>query len=181
MNTNSIALSNLESGEVFNTDLKLHNTRFGIKGHKMYNNGVLMLIDVLTKSEMSQTINLFEAKSVDYHNLLLLPFHKLTSGMSKAARSRYKRKLIDNDVIAICGKRVMLNPFIFIPRGDKNIKNSIYLTQRVWKYMFEDANSAGEDVTAHAEHMFGKLGLESKYLSVGSGDYQTLLSKPEST
>lgn len=179
MNTRTIAVTNLESGEVYNTDLKQPNTKFGIRGHKMYNNGVLMLIDVLTKSEMTQTITLFDAKSVDYHNLLVSPFHKLTANMSKAARSRYKRKLLDNAVIAINGKRIMLNPYIFIPRGDKNIVNSIHLTQRVWKYMFEDANSSGEDVITHAEYMFGKSAIESKCLSIGKGEHQQFLPKPE--
>lgn len=179
MNTNSVAVGNFETGEMLETNLKLPDTKFGIRGHKMYNNGVLMLIDVLTKAEMAQTIELFDSKSIDYNNLLVAPFHKLTKDFSKAARSRYKRKLLDNSIAAMNGKQMMLNPYIFIPRGDKNIQNSKHLTQRVWKYMFEDADAAGEDVIRHAEHMFGPSALERTHLSVGSGDYQHFLPKPK--
>lgn len=181
MDTRSITAINLESGETFNTDLKFKDNKFTVRGYKMYNASIDVLVDVLTKDELKAALKLFGSDTIDYHNLLIGPFHKLTSQMSKSTRSKFKKKLFDHGIMAECQGKLMLNPFIFLPKGDRNIRNSGHLTQRVWKYMFEDANSAGEDVVVHAEHMFGKSGVESKYLSVGSGDYQTLLPKPEST
>lgn len=178
MDTTSISISNLESGEVYETDLKLSDNRYGIKGYKMYNNGVMSLIDILTKSEMKQTIELFGGKSINYYNVLMAPFHKLTSSMSKAARSRYKHKLLDGGIIIEYNKRIMLNPFIFNSKGDKNIRNCVYLTQRVWKYMVEDSAAGTNEVVAHAELIFGEF-KQSDFLSIGKGKYQQFLKKPE--
>ena len=71
----------------------------------------------------------------------------------------------------------MLNPFIFVPRGDKNIPNSQHLTQRVWKYLFEDANLGSDEVVAHAERLFGKLSRPTKII-VGSGNFTKLIEVP---
>ena len=152
--------------------------RFLQRGYKMYNNGVIALIEVLTKDEIKRIIALFDSTCIDYNNILTKSFLQLTSDMSKAARSRYKHKLIDNRVMQECNGKIMLNPFIFVPRGDKNIPNSQHLTQRVWKYLFEDANVGSDEVVAHAERLFGKLPGPTKLL-VGSDNFTKLVEIPD--
>ena len=179
MDTRSITAINLDTGETLSTDLKLSDNRFTTRGYKMYNASIDVLVDVLTKDELKAALKLFGSKTIDYHNILIGPFHKLTAQMSKSTRSKFKKKLFDHNIMAECNGKLMLSPFVFVPKGDRNIRNSGHLTQRVWKYMFEDANAAGEDVIRHAEHMFGPSALERTHISVGSGDYQQFIPKPE--
>ena len=177
MDVNSLALIDLKTGETQSVNGIMPNTKFLQRGHKMYNTGVLGLIELLTKEEIKRTILLFDSSVIDYNNVLMKSFLELTNGMSKAARSRYKYKLIDNKVMQECNGKLMLNPFIFVPRGDRNVNNSQHLTQRVWKYLFEDANLGSDEVIAHAERLFGKLPGPNKLL-VGSGNFTKLIEVP---
>lgn len=177
MEVNSIALVDLETGETKALNGVMPNTKFLQRGHKMYNTGVLGLVEIFTKEELKRTILLFDSNIVSYDNILMKPFLELCSDMSKAARSRFKRKLIDNHVLQECNGKLMLNPFIFVPRGDKNIPNSQHLTQRVWKYLFEDANVGSDEVINHAERLFGKLSGPTK-LMVGSGKFTKFVEVP---
>jgi len=180
MNTSSIALVDLNSGEAVNLSGNMPNTRFLQRGYKMYNNGVIALIDVLTKDEIKRTVNLFNSNFIDYNNIFSKPFLKLTSDMSKAARSRYKRKLLTNSIMQEYHNKLMLNPYIFIPRGDKNIPNSQHLTQRVWKYLFDDINTYSENIEEHATHLFGAPE-GPKHMYVGSSNFNKLVEVPNDT
>lgn len=151
-----ISVTNLETGEVFDTNLKLHDNKFQIRGHKMYNSGIIGLIDVLTKEECKLIINSFDSDNVDYCNIYIKPFSEITIEMDKASRSRLKKKLIENRIMLDYNKKLMLNPYTFIPRGDKNIFNCNYLTQQVWKYLVEDCNNYSEQMEKHRRHMFEK-------------------------
>lgn len=177
MDVESLALLDLNTGETLELTGVMPSTKFTQRGYKMYNKGVVHLIDVFTREEMKRTILLFSKDNIDYNNILIKSFLDITNDMSKAARSRFKRKLIDNQVIQEFNNKLMVNPYIFVPRGDKNIHNSQHLTQRVWKYLFEDANIGSDEVIKHAELLFGKLP-SSKYLLVGSGEYTKLVEKP---
>ena len=177
MDVESLALLDLNTGETVELTGVMPSTKFTQRGYKMYNTGVIHLIELFTREEMKRTILLFSKDNIDYNNILIKPFLSITKDMSKAARSRFKKKLIENHVLVEYNNKSMVNPYIFVPRGDKNIHNSQYLTQRVWKYLFEDANIGSEEVIKHAELLFGKLPT-SKYLLVGSGDYTKLVEKP---
>jgi len=180
MNTSSIALVDLNLGEALNITGNMPNTKFLQRGYKMYNNGVIALIDILTKEEIKRTINLFDSKYIDYNNIFNRSFLKLTLDMSKAARSRYKRKLLTNSIMQEYHNKLMLNPYIFIPRGDKNISNSQHLTQRVWKYLFEDMNTYSEIIEEHATHLFGAPN-GPKHIYVGNKNFSKLIEVPNDT
>lgn len=155
MDTRSITCLNLETGETLETNVKLSNNKFKQRGHTMYNYGIDYMLDRFTNSEIKKAISMFDTKFVDYNNILTVKFSQILPYMDSSDRSKLKKKLIENMVIQEHNKLIMLNPYIFIPRGDKNIQNSQYLTQRVWKYLFEDCNIGSDDVVRHAEHMFG--------------------------
>lgn len=177
MDLNNLALIDLNTGETQDINGVMPSTRFLQRGYKMYNIGVLGLVEIFTKDEIKRTILLFDANTIDYNNMLMKSFLEATKDMSKAARSRFKHKLIDNQVLQEYNNKLMLNPFIFIPRGDKNIPNSQHLTQRVWKYLFVDANGGSDEIIAHAERLFGKLSGTNKLL-VGSGNFTKLIEVP---
>ena len=177
MNVNSITLLDLNTGETVDLTGTLPNTKFAQRGHKMYNYGIVYMLDKFTNTEIKRTISLFATEYIDYNNILTCKISKPLADMDPSHRSKLKRKLIDHKVIQEYNGKVMVNPYIFVPRGDKNIHNSQYLTQRVWKYLFEDANIGSDEVIKHAELLFGKLP-SSKYLLVGSGDYTKLVEKP---
>lgn len=174
MNSSSIAIVDLNSGETVSLTGVMPNTKFLQRGYKMYNNGVISLIEVLTKDEIKRTIALFDNTCIDYNNILIKPFLQLTSDMSKAARSRFKHKLIEHNILQEYNGKFMLNPYIFVPRGDKNIPNSQNLTQRVWKYLFTDIGAYSDEVEAHATLLFGTLH-SPKHLLVGSGNFSKLV------
>ena len=175
----SITLTNLNSGEVHNVDINIEtsaNKRFKIRGYKMYNNGVMSLIDVLTKDEFKRVIGWYEPKTIGYCNMLNVTFLKLNESMTKQKRSALKRKLIEEKIVLEYNKKLMINPFIFDSREDKNIHNCGYLTQRVWKYMVEDCSVGTDEVIAHAEHLFGELN-SSDFIKVGSGEHSKTIRK----
>ena len=147
--------------------------------NEMYQTGVEYLIKNLNKKELLTTLALFSADTIDKFNLLVGPFNKLTPNLDPATRSRLKRKLIELNVLGECNKKLMLNPFTFIPKGTKDIRNCNWLTQRVWKYLFEDADNTSEEIIEHSELIFGEIGIKSKYIKVGSGKYSVKIPKPE--
>ena len=174
----SITLSNLETGELLSTDYKFGDDRHIQRGYKMYNSGVEYLIMNLSKQELLTTMRLYDKTSIDKFNMLAKPFNKLTPDLSTVARSKLKRKLLDLGVLGEVNKKLMLNPYTFIPKGTKDIRNCNWLTQRAWKYLFEDASIGTEDVVEHAELITGtRLGPTSTHMLVGSGRFERKIKK----
>ena len=181
MSSKNIALTNLETGEVFDTKLKLNDTKFATRGYKMYNDGVIKLFTVLTKAEALRAVSFYDSDTIDKFNILNMKFVKYTEDMDKSDRSKFKKKLIENDIMHEFNGKIMLNPYMFLPKGDKNVLNCNYLTQKVWNYLFIDCDSKSDEIEKHVETMFGKNALHSSdYIKVGSKKYrtETYLLKP---
>jgi len=121
----------------------------------MYNNGVLSLLDVLTNKEIKTLIGMYDSKTIGYGNIFTMPFHKLTEGMDKSIRSRYKKKLVDNNIILQYRGKIMLNPFTFLPKIDKNVQNYGYRVQQMWKYLTEDQDIFDSEMGELIDHVFG--------------------------
>ena len=66
----------------------------------------------------------------------------------------------------------MLNPFMFLPKGDKNIKNSQSLTQRTWKYLFQDMNAVDEGLEAYIRHVFNIKTIKVNKIKLKTGWYE---------
>lgn len=176
----SITLSNLETGELLDTNLKFNDDRFIQRGYKMYNDGIEYLIMNLGKQELLATMRLYDKTTVDQFNILTKPFNKLTPNLDTAVRSRLKKKLLHLGILGEVNKKLMLNPFTFIPKGTKDIRNCNWLTQRAWKYLFEDHDTGTEDIKAHADMMFGlELEQKSKWIQVGNGQFTKMIKKYE--
>lgn len=142
----TITVTNLNQGEVVDTTLELKqggNDRFPVQGQKMYDNGIEKLVELVTMSELKRLIKMHNTTAfVGKHNILQAPFKNMTPDMNTSTRSRLKRKLIECEILhEFSKKQIMLNPYMFMPRPDKNIKNSQYMTQRLWKYVVEDVDS----------------------------------------
>lgn len=180
MDDNSIALTVLKTGEMYDTGIKQNDTKFIVKGRKMYNNGIEHLVDVLTKRELKVVLALCKgAKTIDRFNILTQPFRAYTTGWDPSDRSKLKRKLLQESILGAYGGKLMVNPFVFVPNGTKDITNCNHLTQQVWKYVFEDCDIGSPSIIEHAEHIFGKAFNQSDFLLVGSSDHQTVLRKPD--
>lgn len=174
MDTRTLALSNLETGEIYGSaDVKLKDDRYIARGYRMYNTGVEFLINNLSRKELLVTLGLYGAETVDYHNVLMKPFSKLTSELDTASRSRLKKKLLELGVIGECNGKIMLNPFLFIPKGDKNIKNCMWFTQRAWKYLFNDMNAVDDQLESYVEHVFGKTAKKPTKIKIKDQWYGT--------
>lgn len=178
-NKSVLTLFDQNTGEIGAISGKLPDSKHPVRGHKMYNYGFREVIKNFTRDETIRIIDFFDNKLVDYHNILMPSFLELTKGMPVATRSRFRAKLIDNMVLQEYNKRLMLNPYIFLPRGDANIRNSRHLTQRVWRWLFTDKDAATDAIIQHAEHMFGKVPGNSTQILVGSGEHAKLIDKPK--
>lgn len=155
MDTKSVTLLNLKSGEEFKTDLKLSDNRFLLRGYKMYNKGLIELLEGFSNNEIKRIVNMFDRSNIDYYNIFTKSFKELTLDMNRSSRSRFKKKLINEEIIAetYC-KKIMLNPFIFVPIGDKNIKNCLYLTQRLWVLLVRDYSYNVEGLSKFMDFIF---------------------------
>lgn len=151
-----IALFSLDTGEIGEIKGRLPDNKFIARGHKLYSNRLLDMVEFLTKDEMKQTISLFDNEHIDCNNICTDSFLRITKDMSKEARSRLKRKLIDNMILQEYMGKIMLNPYIFIPRGDLNVRNSKHLTQRVWRWLFQDKDAVSDEIAKHTERLFGR-------------------------
>lgn len=155
MKNKILSITNLNTGEIIG-DLKQTqcDNRFIVRGLKMYATGIDYLIENLTKKEL-QTVNaMFDAKKMDRFNCLTINFREATLSYDKSDRSKYKKKLIELRIILDYNKKIMLNPFIFQPIGDKNVINCNYLTQQVWKYLVEDCNNYSDEIEKHLSLIF---------------------------
>lgn len=166
--TRSISLTNLETGEIHSTNMKFSDDKFMRKGAKMYVDSLKGLVDLLTKDEFKTLLDLFSTDNVDYCNVLIKPFKDVTSNMHTSNRSKFKKKLIENGVLFEYQNKLMINPFLFIPRGDRNIKNCNWLTQKVWTYLVEDCSAKVDNIEEHIEHIFGKQS-KSDWLKLNNG------------
>lgn len=171
---NILAVVNLSTGEVHG-DLKekQKDNRFIRRGFKMYNQGIESIIENFTKGESLKIIRMFDSERVNRFNILNLPFKDYTEDMHTTDRSKFKKKLIDNGVICEHNKLMMLNPYMFVPRGTKDIINCNYLTQQVWTYLFEDLNKDNELIINHAKLIFGTDVIrESTHIKVGNKKFE---------
>ena len=181
---NILAVVNLSTGEVHG-DLKekQKDNRFIRRGFKMYNQGIESIIENFTKGESLKIIRMFDSERVNRFNILNLPFKDYTEDMHTTDRSKFKKKLIENGVICEHNKLMMLNPYMFVPRGTKDIINCNYLTQQVWTYLFEDLNKDNEAIINHAKIIFGADVIrESTHIKVGnkkSEEQSKFVEKPK--
>jgi len=144
----------------------------------MYNKGVLGLLESLSKSEITRIIDMYDSETVNTANILTKPFRVLTSDMNKVSRSNFKKKLLDSDVIGEFNKKIMLNPYIFMPRNDSLIKNNQYLVQQTWRYMFEN-EKYNDEIIKFAEHIFNYDFSHTDYMKVGSKNSEKIIKKPK--
>ena len=129
--------------------------RFMIKGRKMYIWKIEDMLDVLSKEEFKTILKIYDDNSLTSRgNVLLVPFRKATEHMSKVMRSRFKRKLLTNGLAIEYENRIMLNPYIFVPRNDKNIENFQHLVQRTYKYLSEDKDLYFDGIDDFVKEIF---------------------------
>ena len=178
MNTKSIAILNLQSGEILDTKHKFRDTRFKRRGQGMYNRGVIELLDVLSKDEIKRIVSMYSSDNVDMANIFVNPFRSMTAEMSRSSRSNFKKKLIDSRIIGEFNKKLMLNPFIFMPRTSKSIRNNQYLTQLAWEWLFEDNTKYDDELQDFVEHSFDYKFNKSGMLYVGSKQDGKFIPEP---
>ena len=147
-----ITVTNLSSGEITETKIEIKQKvkdKYPIGWFKMYTKGVKDFVLALTKQEASTVLDWHDnSEIVGPNNIFKDSFRFITKDMHKDSRSRFKRKLIDSNIIIEYGKpkKIMLNPYMFMPRQDKNIDNSQYMTQRAWLYVSEDKDIWTKDL-----------------------------------
>ncbi len=129
--------------------------RFMIKGRKMYIWKIEDMLDVLSKEEFKTILKIYDDNRLTSRgNVLLVPFNKATLEMKTVARSRFKKKLLTNGLAIEYENRIMLNPYIFVPRNDKNIENFQHLVQRTYKYLSEDKDLYFEGIDDFVKEIF---------------------------
>lgn len=171
-----ITAVNLDTGETTDTNVELKqggDNRFPTQGQKMYDTGLIKLLKALSANEVIRMVELHEQTSmVGKCNILQVPFRVATADMATAARSKLKKKLVEEGIIHEFSKtQVMLNPYMFLPRKDKNIPNSQYLTQRLWKYVVEDSDAYIPELEVFQETILPWTLDETKHIMIQKVKY----------
>ncbi len=133
-------------------DLPKTPKKHSIGGKMGYIGSINVLLDLLTKNEFKMLLSWF-SDNCDGNNLLTSSFKDLTPKMHKVNRSKFKKKLIENNIIHEYRNRIMLNPYIFKPTSTKH--NYAYLTQRLWTYLFENKDNVTDEIIFHEDDVFG--------------------------
>ena len=180
----SITVTNLNQGEVHETKLELAvggDNRFMTQGQKLYVTGIITLLDTLQPNEIKRITNMHSITAVvGKCNLFSMSFKEATPDMNPSTRSKFKRKLLDNMIIHEFGKgQIMLNPYIFLPRKDKNIRNSQYMTQRLWKYTVEDQDNYIEGLDNFQDEILPNTRKLTDKLYVGTQKHGKFVDKPK--
>ena len=138
-----ISIDTLKENGVSAISYNNKNVRFTIKGQKMYVVGLEKLVDIFTKDEHKMFYRMTERRAgkISQANILLVPFKEITEGMKPVARSRFKKKLLENGILLSYRKKLMFNPYILVPGNDKNIPNFGYWVQQVWKYLNDNKDA----------------------------------------
>ncbi len=173
-----ITVANLDTGETTENRVEIKqggDDRFAVRGQKMYDVGLIKLLKTLSNNEIIRVVGMHEVTAiVGKCNILQKPFKDVTPDMNSSTRSKFKKKLIENEIIHEFGKgKIMLNPFMFLPRKDKNIKNSQYLTQQLWKYAVEDCDTYPEGLDVFQDEILpGTRKPETKYMLIKGEWYE---------
>lgn len=176
-----ITVANLETGETRDHEIEIKqggDNRFPTQGQKMYDTGLVKLLKVLSNTEILRLVQMHETTAiVGKHNLLQIPFKDATPDMNPSTRSKLKKKLVEVGVIYEFGKnKIMLNPYMFLPRKDKNIQNSQFMTQRLWKYIVEDADSYVDGLNEFQDEILPGTRRNSKKILIQGNLYNKPLS-----
>ena len=126
--------------------------KYTIGGKMGYIGSITKLLDILSKNEMKLVLDWF-AHNCDGNNLLTDTFAKLTPDIHKVTRSKLKKKLIEHKIINEYRNRIMLNPYIFKPTSTKH--NYPHLTQKLWRYLFENKDTGSDEVRFHEDDVYG--------------------------
>jgi len=144
---------NQDTGEIFNYVGPLKTKKkYAIGGKMGYIGSLEKLLSILTNKELQLILKIFR-EDCNENNLLNKKFKDVTPSFDTSRRSKYKKKLISNMIIQEHRGRIMLNPFIFKPTSIKH--NYQYLTQGLWKYLFEDKDDVEDEVKFHEDDVFG--------------------------
>ncbi len=160
MKSITIDVLNKGTGEIQNTEILLkknNNTRFPVKGLKMYLANLPDMVDLLTKRELKILFNLYaDDNLVTRAGIIKVPFKNLTEKFDVSDRSKFKRKLLEHNILMVYRNKLMLNPFIFTPRNDKNIENFQWKVQQIYKYLGADTNIYFDEIDNFVNTIFGK-------------------------
>jgi len=151
----SIAIEDLQEAGYNEITFKKKQNRFLIRGQKMYTGRLSDLVDIFTKDELKTFYKIVdEPTNFTKANILKKKFKDITPNMKTVARSRFKKKMIDNDIIKIYRNKIFFNPMILLPRTDKNIHNFQHLVQRSWINLFENKDVGFEGLDDFIDYIF---------------------------
>lgn len=142
------------TGEVGNTIIALSDytdRKYPNKGYNsMYVNKLEGLMDL---SKTAQRLFFAIIKNVDEWNRIIGRWKDFTDdpvpNISKA-----KKELMEAGFIAKLGKAWVLNPYIVLPRYQKNYMNSQYEVQQIWTRYVEDMNAYYDGIDDDAEELY---------------------------
>lgn len=156
---NEIEIINTQTGKIISYDIDKLRTPYKYKrrGRMLYCNTFKLVLDKLTNTEAKLIMSIAN-EYIDLNNIMTVSFSKATPKFDASRRSKFKKKLLENQIIEKIDNKIILNPYVFIPSGDKNIHNSIYLTQHIWDYLFIDKDKEYDDeVVSHVYTVFGDI------------------------
>jgi hypothetical protein len=153
MDNQIIIRSNLQGTET-EVSYKFKHT---IKSRRAYMIGFTdEIVDALTKDELKTLLGIFRKfkSGMNKANVLRVPFKDITPNMTPVARSRFKKKLIEANVMQEYKGKLWISPLILEPLDDKNIPNFKHWCQQAWIYLFIDEGRHTEGIEDFIEEIF---------------------------
>lgn len=147
-------LYNENTGEVGSMTIATYediNRRYPMNGHKQAYFGTLEQIVDLSKT--AQKLFFALVRNVDEWNRVIGKWKDLTSEPANYV-SKAKKELEEAEFIAKIGKVWVLNPYIALPKYQKNYPNSQYEVQRIWTLYIEDADAYYEGIHEDAKELY---------------------------
>jgi hypothetical protein len=114
------------------------------------------IIDNLTKEELKTLLKIFSKfdSIMTKANILKVPFKEVTPEMKTVARSRFKKKLIELNIMQEYRGKLWFSPLLLEPLEDKNINNFKHYCQQAWIYLFVDKDKYIDGLNDFINYIF---------------------------
>ncbi len=128
------------------------NRRYPMNGHKQVY--VTQLENLTEVSKTAQRLFFALIKNVDEWNRIVGKWKDFIDAPANHI-STAKKELDEAGFISKLGKCWVLNPYVALPKYQKNYPNSQYEAQRIWTRYLEDANAYYDGIDADAIELYG--------------------------
>lgn len=126
--------------------------RYPMQGHSQVY--CTKLENIIELSKNAQKLFFALTHKVDESNIIIGKWKDFIDAPANRI-STAKKELIEQGFVAKLGKVMVLNPYVVLPKYQKQNPNSQYEIQRIWTRYLEDANAYYDGIDNDAHILYG--------------------------